>query len=495
MYRLVLFYLLFIALIAIILSFVGILPYSGISIIFSIVIISIASGFSNIVVSKLFNIPINIESAFITSIILALIIEPTLSGKYIETLPILAMAGISATLSKYILAINKRHLFNPVALAVVFITYAFGYGASWWVGNVYLLLPVLIGGLLVIRKLRQADLILSFLAANILGLLFYVASHLSELKDVLNLYLYSYILFFVFVMLTEPVTMPDTRKKRIVYGALLGFLFIPQLRIGSFMLGPELALLFGNLFSYFISPQKRYMLRLLNKEKISTGIYNFVFDSKKKIAFIPGQYFEWTESPSRTDNRGNRRYFTIASSPTEENIMLGVRFYDKPSSFKKILLNMQNGDKIAASKLAGEFVMPENRDIKLAFIAGGIGITPFRSMIKFLLDTNEKRDITLMYSNAAEVEIAYKEIFEKAKIDLGINTLYTLTDINSIGKDWWGSRGYVDKEMIIKEIPDYMERVFYLSGSHTMVTSFKSILISLGLSKKQIKTDFFPGLV
>lgn len=153
---------------------------------------------------------------------------------------------------------------------------------------------------------------------------------------------------------------------------------------------------------------------------------------------------------------------------------------------------MLPGQKIVASQLAGDFTLPKDPSKKLVFIAGGIGVTPFRSMLKYLIDKNEKRDIVMFYSNRSAADIAYKEIFDEAQARLGIKTVYTITDKNPPA--WWSGRmGYIDGQMIKAEVPDYLQRTFYLSGPHGLVTAFEKTLNDLGVPHSQIKTDFFPG--
>jgi len=142
--------------------------------------------------------------------------------------------------------------------------------------------------------------------------------------------------------------------------------------------------------------------------------------------------------------------------------------------------------------LAGDFVCPKNKDKKLVFIAGGIGITPFRSIIKYLLDIKEKRDIVLFFSNYTPADVVYKDIFDQGERQLGIKTIYTVTN-DPYPADWRGERGFVDEQMIKRTVPDYKERTFYLSGSHAMVVAFDGILQKMGVKKRQIKKDFFPG--
>ncbi len=136
---------------------------------------------------------------------------------------------------------------------------------------------------------------------------------------------------------------------------------------------------------------------------------------------------------------------------------------------------------LVASQLAGEFTLPKDLNKKLCFIAGGIGITPFRSMIKFLLDTNQKRDITLLFSNKTELDIVYKDIFDQAFLKLGIKTVYVNTD----------KMGFIDEMMIREQVFDFKDRTFYISGPHSMIDAFEKTLKNLGV--KNIKVDFFPG--
>jgi ferredoxin-NADP reductase len=240
-----------------------------------------------------------------------------------------------------------------------------------------------------------------------------------------------------------------------------------------------LALVLGNIFSYLVSPKKKLTLILKDIEKISADSYDFIFTPDKQMPYRPGQYMEWTLAHKGSDSRGIRRYFTLASSPTEKELRLGVKFYNNGSSFKKKLLSLKRGDSIVASGLSGDFVLPKNKNEKLVFLAGGIGITPFRSMIQYLIDTKDKRAVTLLYSNKTVNDVAYREIFDRAQRLFGIKTFYALNRI--------------DAKTIVEQVPDYKDRKFYLSGPRGMVTGFENLLQSLDIKKNNIKTDFFPG--
>ncbi len=507
MYRLVMYYLMILVGIAVVFGAIGWLPYNPINLLFEAVFLLVACWIVNRILAAIFHAHQNSESAYITALILTLIITPQPIGESNYVIFLIAVA-VSAMGAKYILAINKKHIFNPAAFAVAAAALLSGPAASWWVGgNLPLMAFVIIGGFLVVRKIQRFDLALTFLGAALLG---DILTHLqvNAFTTIEQTVLHTPIFFFASIMITEPLTTPPTRWWRIEYGALVGFLFSPAIHFGAFYSTPELALLVGNLFSWAVSPKRKHLLSLDKKEKVGDGtIWDFSFATKDgaPLRFAPGQYLEWTLASQKSDGRGNRRYFTIASSPTEAAIHLGVRFYDPSSSFKKRLLALEAGDTIVAGHLTGDFILPSDPSEKLVFIAGGIGITPFRSMVKYLSDTTgaePKRDIVLMYSNRRAEDIAYANIFDEAREKWGMKTIYAITNgekhnhhIGKSGAPAYGAfhHGRVSHDLIKQEIPDWRERMFYISGTRAMTSSTKDLLIHMGVPRTKIKVDFFPG--
>lgn len=131
---------------------------------------------------------------------------------------------------KFILAINKKHIFNPVAISVAVTAIFINASANWWVGSASMLPIVAIGGFLVIRKIKRWDLVLSFLitALIVIG----PGRWLRSVRD-------TPLIFFAVIMLTEPLTTPPRRILRIIYGALVGLLFAPQIHLGSIYTTPN----------------------------------------------------------------------------------------------------------------------------------------------------------------------------------------------------------------------------------------------------------------
>ncbi len=493
MYRLLLYYLMVLVIVGAIFSALGLLPFNYVWFIISVLFLLAVSIISNSVFARVFEAHTNVESAYISAFILALIITPATN---IQELVFLGWAATVATASKYILNIKKKHIFNPVAISVALTAFALGNSATWWIGTAVMVPVVILGGILIVRKIQREDLFFSFLISAVVVILTVSALNGTNTVSIFQkIFVDSPLLFFAFVMLTEPLTTPPTKKLRIIYGALVGFLFAPQMHVGSLYSTPELALVIGNIYSYIVSPKEKLLLRLKEKIKLAPNMYDFIFEDHADFAYVPGEYMEWTLTHHTPDDRGNRRYFTIASSPTEKNIRIGLRFYDASSTFKTTMLRMAPGSTIAAGQRAGDFVLPKNPEQKLAFIAGGIGITPFRSQIKYLTDTKQKRDIVLFYSNKTASEIVYKDIFDEAGAAFGMRTVYALTNGEQIPAGWTGRIGRIDAAMIAAETPDYRERIFYLSGPSSLVNGFQDVLRSMGVKDSHIKTDFFPGFI
>jgi glycine betaine catabolism B len=490
MYRLVLYYVAALLAVAFGLGFFALVPHDPTALAFSAVFITAVCWITNRLFAALFHTPVNTESIYITALILALIMPPVMAT---DTLGVegLALASAVAIASKFLLAINRKHVFNPVAVGVVASSCLLDQPATWWVGGNTVLMPlVLIVGLLVVRKVQRFEMIGIYLLANIVITLVSTAPDMYG-EALTQGVLYSPLLFAGFAMLTEPLTAPHARLQSLVYGGIIGFLSTPNIHIGEFYFTPEIALLAGNLFAYVVSPKGRFKLTLVRIERMATGCYDFVFKSDRRPVFKAGQYLDWTLNVRNPDDRGNRRPFTIASAPGDDEVHLGVKFYRGPSAFKRSLLNMKPGDTIYASQIAGDFTLPKDRNEKLAFIAGGIGVTPFRSMMQEMISSQDDRSVVMLYGNNSVKEIAYADVFDRAERELGIKTVYAVASDATLDTNI--HHGFIDAALIRREVPDYRERTFYISGPRSMVLLFQSVLKELGIKRSRIKVDFFPG--
>lgn len=222
-------------------------------------------------------------------------------------------------------------------------------------------------------------------------------------------------------------------------------------------------------------------LKLASKKTESSGVESFIFQPEKPLVWKAGQFLHYVLNHAPTDDRGSDRWFTIASAPFEKNVMLTTRFDSKRSStFKNALKALKVGDNIEMSDLDGDFIA-DDPNKEYIFIAGGIGITPFRAILKQAEHDGKIPRVTLLYANR-ETVAAYKDEFDamaRQNSNLKIQYLF--------------SPQRIDAETIKKFAPDFQTSLFYVSGPEPMVESVGKMLQEIGVAKERIKQDWFPG--
>jgi glycine betaine catabolism B len=420
----------------------------------------------------------NNESWLITGLILACLFAPSTDPRRL----VLALcAGLIAMASKYVLVWRGSHVFNPAAVGAFIMSIAGLLPATWWVASPMLVPFTVLLALVALRKQRKFSLFIAFATSVVLMLLFVSGLlHDQPVTEVLKNAALSWpIIFMGSIMLTEPTTLPATRYYQILFGILVGAVFASQLHLGSVATTPQLALLIGNLFTLAFAPSMGAMLRLKYIQRLSGDIYSAVFERPARtLAFAAGQYMEWTLPHAHVDSRGNRRTFSIASSPTEPDIHIGFRRYERSSSFKIALLALKPGQYIRAAHVTGNFTLPANPSQPLLFIAGGIGITPMRSMVQYLVDTGQQCNIIVLYFAAKTADFVYQDVLDGARA-VGVTTQYIV--------------GRPDASGVTNHVPDLLNRTVYVSGPDALVSSCKATLRGLGVPAKHIHTDHFTG--
>lgn len=220
------------------------------------------------------------------------------------------------------------------------------------------------------------------------------------------------------------------------------------------------------------------------------NVKSFRFKSKESANFKPGQFFFVT---IKNDGKELTKHFSFSNSPTEKGyIEFTKRITD--SEFSKALNKLKIGDWARLRMPLGQFTF-EGEFKKLALLSGGIGITPLRSIIKYIFDMHLPTDVVLLYGNNKEQDIIFKQDFDiMASANKKIHLIYTLTSPEIDKQKWNGEIDYIDDNMIKKYVPDLTERIFYMCGPPKMVQTLMEILkTKLNIPDKQIKTENFTG--
>ena len=217
------------------------------------------------------------------------------------------------------------------------------------------------------------------------------------------------------------------------------------------------------------------------------NIKSFQFQAKGRADFKPGQFLQ---ASIMVGDEQVSRYLSISNSPTERDL---IEFTKKitGSEFSQALDKMKPGDLAKIKYPYGVFTF-KGEYKKIAFLSGGIGITPIRSIIRYIVDKKLETEIMLIYANRTIKDIAFKDEFDQMQQAYPkLRVIHILTQPEA---GWQGKTGRIDAKIIQEEIPDYAQRKFYICGPPAMVEAMKRIIQDeLGLPKESIITENFAG--
>ncbi|HUD06620.1 MAG TPA: FAD-dependent oxidoreductase [Candidatus Saccharimonadales bacterium] len=226
--------------------------------------------------------------------------------------------------------------------------------------------------------------------------------------------------------------------------------------------------------------------KLAKINDLNDQIKTFWFEPEQKLPFIAGQYIEIYLPHNKSDDRGEKHWFSLSSSPTDPLLSITTRFSKPSSTFKTKLLTLKKGDSFTISQAMGDFVLPKDKLRPLVFVAGGIGITPIHSVIKWLSGTREKRSIKLIWVVSQANDLVFDSMFKKAAIDF-------MPMVSKPLPDWRGETGLITPERIVALAgKDSKNGLIYLSGPEPMIESLYSGLGKL-IDRDNLLTDYFPG--
>ena len=218
----------------------------------------------------------------------------------------------------------------------------------------------------------------------------------------------------------------------------------------------------------------------VRKDQITSSVASFWFKPNRQLRFIAGQFIQITLPHASPDDRGNKRWFTISSSPFNELISITTRSKPSYSTFKQALCGLESSTQVTLSQPIGDFVLPKNKDTPLVFVAIGIGGTPFHSILKYLQDIKEVRDIKLIYLSKPSDHNIFDDAFSTLKENLIVVTKNTQNTANLT-------------DIVINSTSDAPQSQIYLSGPERHVKDLGARLIKQAISSSRIRTDYFLG--
>jgi len=228
------------------------------------------------------------------------------------------------------------------------------------------------------------------------------------------------------------------------------------------------------------------------RKEIAEGTMMITFDLQgEEVSFKPGQYFFITiPNMPHPDDRGNRRHFSIVNSPNEHGVITMATRWRQTSGFKTSLRDMPLGSEVAIGRIAGDFVLPDNTSRPIVFIAGGIGITPFISMLRYVREEQLAYDLTLLYSNRGRESTAFFD--ELREMDHAMPE-FRLVLTMSRDPDWPGEKRTIDAQFIRDYVPDPNSRFFMIAGPPAMGEGMAKVLAQVGVDGKNVQVERFTG--
>lgn len=234
---------------------------------------------------------------------------------------------------------------------------------------------------------------------------------------------------------------------------------------------------------------KYFRITLTERKEICENTLSFTFDTKNTdYNFEAGQYAHFTiPSPVINDIKGNSRPLSFASSPHHKDFIIIAARKDS-SVFIDNLSQIPVGSEIHISKPFGNLLLNKNNSDTPVFIAGGIGITPIRSIIEKFIYDKYKSELFSFHSNRTQSQSVFIDDFEKwAAENKNFKFIPSIADLKN--KEWKYEFGTIDKKMLEKYLKNFENKIFYVVGPPLMVDTLKEILTGEGIVKEKIKTE------
>jgi ferredoxin-NADP reductase len=232
---------------------------------------------------------------------------------------------------------------------------------------------------------------------------------------------------------------------------------------------------------------------LVNRELIAEGTMAFKFAKPVDWTYHAGQFVDITLlDPPETDAEGNTRGFSISSAPSENVIMITTRLRD--TAFKQVLQQMPLGSLVKVEGPFGDLRL-HHADRPAVLLAGGIGITPFRSILVETIGAGGlPYRVVLFHANRRPEDAAFADEFRRLeRSDRNLTFVPTMTAMAGSVQTWDGERGHIDAAMLRRHLDGVLDPIFYVAGPPAMVQALRTVLVASGVDEDDIRTEEFTG--
>ena len=237
----------------------------------------------------------------------------------------------------------------------------------------------------------------------------------------------------------------------------------------------------------------KFETELAGSAIVAEGTMAFRLKKPPAFQFKAGQAMNvMLLDPPETDGKGNARTFSIVSAPFEDELVIATRLRD--TAFKRVLRALPAGAKLQFGGPSGQFTLDDDNDAPAVFLAGGIGITPFVSMLRQAAHDRVPRKLQLLYSNRRPEDAAFLAELQQLQLrNPNYRFVGTMTGMEKSRQPWSGEIGPIDKDMLARSIDDINAPTYYIAGPPAMVDAMQNMLSGSGVKEEQIRTDEFYG--
>lgn len=236
-----------------------------------------------------------------------------------------------------------------------------------------------------------------------------------------------------------------------------------------------------------------YQSRLNGREEVAEGTMAFHLEKPAGFQFKAGQYVDVTLiNPPETDSEGIIRSFSIASAPYEDQLLVVTRM--RKSAFKRVLAILPLGTEVKLEGPMGSFTLHKNRVKAGVFLAGGIGITPFLSMLRQAAEEKLPQRLYLFYSNRHPKDAAFlKDLEILSKVNTNFIFIPSMSEMEKSQPGWSSEVGFIDREMLLRHMDSLKGPIYYVAGPPAMVVAIREMLTKAGVEEDDIRTEEFGG--